>query len=60
MESMQNAMTTVQQTKRQHERELIRKPNVVAVGVGYKISGGVQTDEPSVIVSVKQKMPLAR
>ncbi len=60
MESMRNVIATVQQMKRQHERELLRKPNAVAIGVGYKISGGVQTDEPAVIVSVKQKMPLAQ
>lgn len=60
MESMRNVMATVLQMKRQHERELMRKPNAVAVGIGYKISGGVQTDEPAVIVSVKQKVPLAQ
>jgi len=60
MESMRNALALAQQMKRQYEAELIRKSNAVAVGVGYKIAGNVQTDEPAVIVSVKQKMATAQ
>ncbi len=60
MASMQDVMATVRQMKRQHEASLIRKPNAVAVGVGFKIAGDVQTNEPAVIVSVKQKVPAAQ
>ena len=39
---------------------LLSKQNVVACGVGYKISQGQVTDEPSVIVSVTRKLPVAQ
>ena len=42
--------------KRRHEPELMRKANVVAVGVGYRRRGGVQTREVSIVVSVKNKI----
>lgn len=40
--------------------ELLSKQNVVACGVGYKISRGQVTDRPSVIVSVTHKLPVAQ
>jgi hypothetical protein len=48
-----------QAVKRRHEQELLRKANVVAVGVGFKTVGGVQTREVGVVVSVKKKLPLS-
>ena len=45
--------------KRRHEQELMRKANVVAVGVGYCTRGGVQTKQVGIIVSVKNKVPLS-
>lgn len=47
------------EVKRRHEQELLRKANVVAVGVGYRRRGGVQTREVSIVVSVKNKIPLS-
>jgi hypothetical protein len=35
--------------------ELLGKPNVVATGVGYKVSAGKQTEELSIICSVETK-----
>ena len=49
-------MQHVLEVKRRHERELLRKANVIAVGVGYKIRGGQQTQEVSIVVSVKVKL----
>jgi hypothetical protein len=61
MDSMGNAMlAAAREMKRRHAATLMNKRNVVATGVGYKIAGGVQTDEPAVIVSVRQKMPTAQ
>ena len=54
-ESVQRAL----EVKRRHEQELLRKANVVAVGVGYCRRGGVQTGEVCIVVSVKKKIPLA-
>jgi hypothetical protein len=43
--------------KRRHENELLRKPNVVAVGVGLRTRGGQSTSEVCIVVSVTQKLP---
>jgi hypothetical protein len=54
---------TVQHTqdvKRRHEAELLRKPNVVAVGIGYRTRGGQRAEEICIVVSVKAKVPPAR
>ncbi len=45
-----------QEIKRRHEAELFRKPNVVAVGVGYCTRGGQRTDEVCIVVSVTRKV----
>ena len=57
MESNFGAVSLVQQKKRQHEAMLMSMSNVVAVGVGFKIVGDIQTNEPSIIVSVVEKLP---
>lgn len=46
--------------KLQYLDYLFGKPNVVACGVGFKIAGDVQTDEPCVVVSVARKFPTAQ
>ena len=48
----------VQEVKGRHEKELLRKANVVAVGVGYCRRGGALTREVCIVVSVKNKVPL--
>jgi hypothetical protein len=60
METNRNAIALAQQAKRQNESRLLRMSNVVAVGIGFKTTGGVQTDEISVIVSVVKKLPLVQ
>jgi hypothetical protein len=60
MEANMSAIPTVQETKRQHEANLLRMRNVVAVGVGLKIAGDVQTNEPSIVVSVVKKLPVVQ
>lgn len=47
------------QAKALNEHALLAKNNVVGVGVGYKESNGVLTDDVAVIVLVDQKKPLA-
>ncbi len=44
------------EVKRRHEQELLRKANVVAVGIGYRTRGGQQTPEVCIVVSVKKKV----
>ncbi|HEX6270593.1 MAG TPA: hypothetical protein VFZ43_10175 [Anaerolineales bacterium] len=58
METNMSAIALAQQAKRQNQARLMRMSNVVAVGVGFKITGGVQTNEPCVVVSVVKKLPL--
>ncbi|HLF25971.1 MAG TPA: hypothetical protein VJG32_06520 [Anaerolineae bacterium] len=61
MESMQGpALAAARTLKRQVEASLMQKANVVATGVGFKIAGDTPTNEPAVIVSVVQKLPLAQ
>jgi hypothetical protein len=58
MDTGMSATILAQQTKRKHEARLMIMKNVVAIGVGYKTTDNVQTDEPAVIVSVVKKLPL--
>ncbi|HKZ84697.1 MAG TPA: hypothetical protein VJ793_13665 [Anaerolineae bacterium] len=52
----QDAIQRAMEVKRRHEKELMRKPNVVGVGVGFRTRGGVRTDEVCIVVSVKVKL----
>ena len=47
---------TVRQVKGGHAADLMGKRNVVGVGLGHKISRGVQTDELCLVVSVTHKV----
>lgn len=58
METDMGAVSLAQQMKRQHEARLLSMSNVVAIGVGFKKAGDVQTNEPSVVVSVVKKLPV--
>jgi hypothetical protein len=49
----------VVRVKEQHKGELLTKPNVVGVGVGYKVSGRTKTTQISVVALVRQKVPRA-
>ena len=54
------AVQRAQEVKRRHEQEILRKANVVAVGVGLSSRGGVQTKEVCIVVSVKKKVPQSK
>ncbi|MBI5567621.1 MAG: hypothetical protein HY870_22170 [Chloroflexi bacterium] len=54
------AVKRAQDVKRRHEAQLLRKPNVVAVGVGFRTRGGQPTQEVCIVVSVKTKVPAAQ
>ncbi len=43
--------------KERHADELMRYPNVIAVGVGLRQVGGAYTSEPAIVVMVRQKLP---
>jgi len=48
------------EVKRRHESDLLRKPNVVAVGVGFRTRAGQPTTEVCIVVSVTRKQPVAQ
>jgi hypothetical protein len=43
--------------KRARQAELLRKANVVGVGVGYRQRRGQQTDTVALVVMVSRKLP---
>ena len=49
----------VKQVKDAHTAELMAKPNVVGVGIGYKMVAGQRTDVLATVVMVSQKPPTA-
>lgn len=56
----QDAIQHAMEVKRRHEAELMRKPNVVAVGVGFRTRDGQPTDEVCIVVSVKTRTPASQ
>lgn len=53
----EQAVQRALEVKRRHETELLRQPNVVAVGVGFRTRAGQPTDEVCIVVSVSRKQP---
>jgi hypothetical protein len=45
--------------KKAYEKDLMAKPNVVGVGVGYRTLAGKPTDTIALVVMVEQKLPLS-
>ncbi len=61
MDAMRSeALAAARQVKRENVVTLMKMANVVATGVGYKISGDAQTGDLAVVVSVRKKLPLAQ
>ena len=54
---MNEVITTARTLLRQHSSMLLSRNNVVATGVGYKVTAGKRTDTPSIICSVQKKLP---
>ena len=46
--------------KAAYEAELMRKANVVGVGIGFRQRGREPVGEPAIVVSVTHKVPLAQ
>ena len=49
-------LTTVKNALRNNRKQLLDRTNVVAVGVGYKTTGGKKTDALGIVCSVKKKV----
>jgi len=49
----------VTQVKEAYKESILAKPNVVGVGVGYRVTRGQATDQLAVVTLVRQKLPQA-
>ena len=50
----------VKEIKAKYEQELLSKPNVVGLGIGYREVEGQMTDQVGLIVMVRRKVPRAQ
>jgi len=55
-DNMADDLTTVKNALKNHRIQLLERTNVVATGIGYKITGGQKTDTLSIICSVTKKV----
>ena len=53
---MAEELSTVRETLKQNRDHLLARANVIATGVGYKISAGQKTSDLSIVCSVTQKL----
>ncbi len=49
----------LRRVKEMHKEAILAKPNVVGIGLGYKVRGKQKTEELSVVALVRQKIPKA-
>jgi hypothetical protein len=54
---MNEAITIARKILQEHSKELLSRTNVVATGVGLKVTGGQRTETPSIICSVQKRVP---
>ena len=57
MVNIPSLLEKVRIVKRTHEPMLLAKPNVVGVGIGFRMKSGQSTDVVAIIVMVHQKLP---
>jgi hypothetical protein len=50
----------VKEVKARHESQLMKKANVIGVGIGFKQRRGKPTDEIALVVNVTRKLPLSQ
>lgn len=48
--------SSLAQAKEDHKEEILARPNVIGIGVGYRETAGTLTDDVSVVVLVQQKV----
>lgn len=51
------AITHIQTVKARYEADLMKKPNVVGVGIGMPMRHGRPVGDPALIVNVSRKVP---
>lgn len=50
----------VRKAKKQYQEVILRMPNVVGIGTGYKIVGNAKTEELCIVTLVREKIPAAK
>ena len=55
-----NNLSQVKIVKQKYEPSLLKKKNVVGVGIGFKMRQGTNTDTLAIVVNVKEKLPLSK
>ncbi len=53
-------MSKIKVVKAKYESKLLKKKNVVGVGIGYREVGGKLVEELVLTVMVREKLPLSR
>jgi hypothetical protein len=56
----EKSMAEVKAIKDKYQTELLKKANVVGVGIGYRERDGQMTDRVALTVMVKKKVPLSQ
>ena len=56
----EDSLARLRAIKAIYEPDLLRKANVVGVGIGLRQRAGKQTAEPVIVVSVTHKVPLSQ
>ena len=55
---MQEEIEKIRRVRKKHTPRLMKKANVIGVGVGYRHQAGQQTDELALVVMVSRKIPI--
>ncbi len=58
MESIQDRLAVLKDIKSRHEEALLRKANVLSVGIGMRMQDNRPVDGPGIVVNVTRKVPL--
>ena len=57
---MANELTMIRETLKRNREQLLKRSNVIATGVGYKITGGQKTATLSIVCSVAEKVAASK
>jgi hypothetical protein len=57
---MADDLNQIQGILSSHRKQLLKRANVVATGIGYKQTGGIKTDRLCIVCSVKEKVPASQ
>lgn len=58
MKQNEEKIAQISAVQARHADDLLTRPNVVGVGVGFARKGGEYTEEMALVVMVSQKVPL--